>query len=179
MFTTMMAAVTMTGLLTTGAYLPGPTWVSDYSVALRQAAEQGKPIAVFIAKGGDGYAHVVKEGPMPTDATRILNDKFVCLFVDTTTEAGQATAGVFEMKEGLVLSTRGGKQQALRVEGSVAQSNLNQYLAKYSEAGATVATTETNAPAAVVPAAYSQPAYGQPVASPFNMGGYCPSCQRR
>lgn len=161
MFTTTMAAVTMTGLLSTGAFLPGPTWVSDYGTALRQAADQSKPIAVFIANGSEGYTHVLKDGPMPSETAKLLKDKYVCLFVDTTTEAGKATAGAFELKEGLVISGRGGNKQALRHDGSVTSENLTKYLTQYAEP-ATVTTTVTNeAPVAA------------PLANPF----YCPSCQ--
>lgn len=167
MFTTTMAALTMTGLLSTGAYIPGPTWVSDYSTALRQASEQGKPVAVFIGNGSEGFKHVLPNGALNSESTKILNDKYVTLFVDTSTEQGQATAKAFDLKEGLVISDKGGAKQALRHDGAVTPENLNKYISRYSET-TTVSTTETGG--TVVPASY-----GAPVVNPFSS---CPTCQQ-
>jgi hypothetical protein len=129
-------------------------------VALRQAADQSKPIAVFIANGSEGFTHVLKDGPMPSESAKLLKDKYVSLFVDTTTEAGKATASAFELKEGLVISGPSGKKQAVRHDGSLSADALSKYLTRYAET-TTVTTTETNEVVAA------------PAVSPF----YCPSCQ--
>jgi len=169
MFSTTMAAMTMMGLVASGAFLPGPTWVPDYGTALRQAAEQGKPVAVFIADGNDGFAHVLKGGSLPADATKLLKDKYVSVFVDTTTAEGKATAKAFELQQGLVISNCGGVKQVLRHDGSVTPESLKTYLSRFAET-TTVTTTESNVPAATVAPA----SYGSPIVNPF----YCPSCQQ-
>ena len=181
-FSTTMAAVSVSGLLASGAFLPGPAWVSDYGTAAKQAADQGKPMAVFIAQGGEGYAHVVSDAPVPADAARLLKDKYVCLFVDTATADGKATAAVFAMQQGLVISSKGGKQQAVRHDGTVSPTGLTQYLTKYADAGETVVTTESNTVQVVVPAAaVAQPGVVQPAAYPYNpyVPSSCPSCRQR
>ena len=178
MFTTTMAAVTMTGLLASGAFIPGPTWVADYGVALRQAAEQGKPVAVFIADGSKGFAQVLPAGALTPESTKLLNDKYVTVFVDTTTEAGKATAKVFELKEGLVISNRGGAKQALRHNGAVTAESINAYLPRFANVD-TVTTTESNirvsysSPIGTSPAPAAAP-YGAPIVNPY----FCPSCQQ-
>ncbi len=169
MFTTTLAAA----VLATSAYLPGPAWTADYNTAAKQAVEQGKPIAVFIAGGSEGYAQVVANGTLPAEAARTLKDKYVCVFVDTTTEAGKATAAAFELKEGFVLSTVGGKHQAVRHAGAVAPAELSKELARCVEV-TTVATTATNeAPAVVAPAPVVRSSHYTPS---FSYGS-CPSCR--
>jgi len=150
MLSTSLAALVMSGVVAT-VPTGSPAWHTDYAAALARAAESNKPIAVFIAHGGTGYARVVAEGNLPADDARQLGQSYVCLYVDTATEKGKKLAGAFEMNEGLVISDRTGEKQALRHEGKVSREELHKYLTRYADPNRAVVTTET--PAAFVAAA--------------------------
>ena len=118
-----------------------PTWQTDYTTAIQSAVTQQKPVAVFIGQGKTGYAKLVG-GSIPLDAGQMLAKSYVCVYLNTDTEAGKSLAGKFDISKGLVISGKGGSVQALRYEGNVSPLELSGYLSKYSEAS-TVATTET------------------------------------
>ena len=63
MFSTSLATAAVAGLLASGSLAHQPAWQSDYRKALAQAAEQQKPVAVFIARGGAGYARLGRPFP--------------------------------------------------------------------------------------------------------------------
>jgi hypothetical protein len=148
MFTTTFAAVALGSILSAGA-VTAPAWQSDYSKALKSAAADQKPIAVFIGKGEAGYSKLVG-GQIPAEAGQLLAKSYVCVYVDTDTVAGKSLAGQFDMTKGVVISCKGGNVQALRYAGPVSPTQLTTYLSKYSDAK-TVATTEM-AGESVVPA---------------------------
>lgn len=137
-------------LLASGA-TETPSFQTDYTKALQTAAAQQKPVAVFIGKGAAGYAKLVG-GAIPADANQLLAKNYVCVYVNTDTEAGKTLASQFDISKGLVISGKGGDVQALRYSGSVTPLELTGYLGKYRNASA-VTTTETAAEPAAAPAA--------------------------
>lgn len=155
MFTTTIAAAAFSVLLPAGNEKVTPAWQSDYRTAITTAAAQQKPVAVFIGRGDAGYNKLVSDGKITDDSGRLLVDGYVCVYVNTDTPEGKALAGQFNMNDGLVISTPGGKAQALRHAGTVSPADLNTYLVKYSQPNA-VTTTEFRGTAAtgVVPAGY-------------------------
>ena len=172
MFSTSLATAAVAGLLASGSLAKEPAWQTDYRQALAQATQQQKPVAVFIARGGAGYARLVSEGGLGSDATRVLRNNYVCLYVDTATARGQALSGAFQIAEGLVISDKTGGVQALRHEGTVSRTDLTNYLTRYVNAGQ-VSQTEFHGgtqpvsqavvpPAQPAPVVY-QPTYQQPV----------------
>jgi hypothetical protein len=166
MLSTSLAAVLLSGVSAVST-AGQPAWQTDYAIAVTQAAELKRPIAVFIAHGGAGYARVVAEGGLTTDDTRRLRQSYVCLYVNTDTASGKKLAEAFEMTEGLVISGKAGEKQALRHEGKVPQADLSKYLTRYAEQSGVVATTETPgvaaAPALVASAPVAAtPMYAQP-----------------
>src|SRR5262245_26018435 len=79
MLSTSLAALVLSGLAAASS-VSQPTWQTDYATAVARAAESRKPIAVFIAHGGAGYAKLVADGSLPSDATRVLRQSYVCLY---------------------------------------------------------------------------------------------------
>ncbi|HVK16809.1 MAG TPA: hypothetical protein VM533_07660 [Fimbriiglobus sp.] len=173
MFSTSLATAAVAGLLASGSLAKEPTWQSDYRKALAQATQQQKPVAVFIARGDAGHARLINEGGIGSDATRVLRNSYVCLYVNTETDRGQALAGAFQIREGLIISDKTGGVQALRHEGTVSRTDLTNYLTRYVNAGQ-VAQTEFHSGVQPVaqtvtqpaPVAYQQPVYQQPVYQP-------------
>lgn len=141
MFTTSLAAVAVAGLLASGSIETAPAWQTDYRTARSQAAEQKKPVAVFIGAGTVGK--LVTDGVISDAAAKTLKTEYVCLYVDTTTPAGKDLAKAFGLDRGLVISDRTGDLQALRHTGPVSAADLNGYVAKFSTT-TTVVTTESN-----------------------------------
>lgn len=160
MFSTSLATAAVAGLLASGSLATQPAWQTDYRTALAQSTEQQKPVAVFIARGGAGYARLVTDGGIGAEAARLLRQKYVCLYVDTGTAGGKELAGSFKMTEGIVISDRTGGVQALRHEGAVSRADLVQYLTRYSAPTQVVQTEYVGGvQPAIVPA---QPVYPQP-----------------
>jgi hypothetical protein len=140
--------------------IPAPNWQKDYATAMTAAVAQQKPMAVFIGQGEDGFKKVAG-GQLPAEAGQVLSSQYVSLYVNTDTAAGKALAGEFEMSAGLVISTRGGAKQALRLPGTVNGTDLTGVLT-------TLGSTTTVTTGTVVPASYTVPSaplatYGAPV----------------
>jgi hypothetical protein len=134
----LFAAMAAAGLTPSTA---GTTWQTDYSTAARIAAESKKPMAVFIGQGKTGHTSLVTDG-LGEAETKALSTSYVCLYIDAGTESGKKLATTFELTEGIVISDRSGNLQAVRHEGPVTKSELNEYLKRYSEPTRIVTTTE-------------------------------------
>ena len=154
MFSTSFVAAIVTGLAASASVVGSPTLQADYRTALTESAKLHKPIAVFVGRGTDGYSKIVTNGGIGADATKVLNQSFVCVYLDTATESGKTLATAFNLTEGLVISDKTGGVQNLRHEGTVAQSDLKAYLVKYAD-GTPAAQTETRS--TVAPATSSIP----------------------
>ena len=170
MFSTSLTTATVAGLLATGSLANQanqPTWQTSYRTALTQAGEQKKPIAVFIGRGGAGYAKLIADGGLGADAARALRKNYVCLYVDTGTASGKELAGAFQMGEGLVISDKTGGVQVLRHEGTVSKADLAGYLTRFVDPGKISQTEYRGSAQAVVQSApvTAQPVY-QPVYQP-------------
>jgi hypothetical protein len=159
---TMMAAAAMAAGISPGALSPEPTWLNDYKAAQTRVAAVKKPMAVFVGSGKDGWAKVVRDGTLDAELKNALAGKFVCLYVDTDTDAGRSLAGAFDVAgKGLIISDRAGSQQAFSLSGDLTRQELANTLAKYADPDLAVRSTETvnreARPAPVV--AYPQPTY--------------------
>lgn len=152
MFSTSLAALAVTGVLTAGSLtVTQPTWHTSYRVALGQVAEQHKPLAVFIGRGQAGYTRLVTDGGLGADTAKLLKQGYVSLYLDVDTASGKQVAEAFQMTEGVVISDKTGGTMALRHEGTVSQAALTGYLQQY-QAGQPVIQTQY-----VSPAMYQQP----------------------
>lgn len=121
-----------------------PTFSTDYRTALTVASEQHKPVAVFITAGGS--QQLVSGQAIRPETLSALKASFVCVSVDTATEAGKKLAASFEMSEGLVISDAAGKSQALRHAGKVTESQLSTYSQTYAAADAVTLSALTLTP---------------------------------
>lgn len=167
MISTSLAAVVV-GLT---AVATVPDWQTDYRVALARVSAEHKPVAVFIAAGTNGYAKLVSEGQLGTDATGLLSQQYVALHVDTTTPAGRQTAQSFGMTEGLVISDRTGGVQAYRHEGPLSQAELTSSLRALAEVATPVTTSTSFYPIQAVAQPVAAPVYAtpQPVFAPASV----------
>src|SRR5262245_66273339 len=59
---TMMAVVALTTGLATNNLSKSPTWLNDYSSAQQRVTDVGKPMAVFVGSGQDGWGKLVRDG---------------------------------------------------------------------------------------------------------------------
>lgn len=116
-------------------------WQTDYVSASARAKSERKPLAVFIDRGPVSASRLVAEGTFPTSASEMLNSKFICVYIDASTEQGGKLATAFEMEQGLILSDRGGAKQALRHTGAVTTTDLNRYISEQVEFQQSVTTT--------------------------------------
>jgi len=139
MFTSTLAAAAVTGLLSAASLGSTNGWQTDYGKALSIAAQQQKPVAVFIAPGGPDK--LVADGKLDENTTKLLRQGYVPLAIDPSTPAGQDLAASFKMTEGLIISDKTGGVQALRYEGTVPAAELNGYLTRFAQP-TRVATTE-------------------------------------
>ena len=138
MFSSSLAAAAVTGLLTATSLGTMNGWQTDYGKALSIAAQQQKPVAVFIAPGGPDK--LVADGKLDEAAAKLLRQGYVALAVDSSTPAGQDLAASFKMTEGLVISDKTGGVQALRYEGPVPAAELNGYLTRFAQSSRVVTT---------------------------------------
>jgi hypothetical protein len=184
----LIAVIALTGNLAASTNLPSkwtPTWQNDYRQAKLQAKEVGKPLAVFVGSGKTGWEMVAREG-MDEKAVSLLSSKYVCLYVDVSTEHGQKLAASFSLKDkGLVISDRIGDTQAFYHNGDLAQGELAKTLEKYADPAHVALTTDTlvaaPAPQPVPAPHYYQAApYYQPAPIRYYgtmSSGSCPNCR--
>jgi hypothetical protein len=160
----------------------GPTWHRDYAKARQVGARAEKPLAVVLGTGESGWKDLGRDGGLGEKARQLLADKYVCVYIDTSTKAGERLARDFEIPggKGLVLSDRTGELQAFAHEGDLANADLVRHLQKYADPNHVVRTTETNparvsyySPATTAPAT-TQPYYpsAQPAFYPSFGGGF-------
>jgi hypothetical protein len=167
---TSVAWFALSGFLAFSAIPEQPGWVREYRKARQLGKKEEKPLAVFIGSGKAGWEQVSKAGRLAPDVKRLLNDHYVCVYVNTDEEAGKRLAVAFEIPDGLgvVISSRSGDLQAFRHEGDLTDEALASYLGRFANPQQEVTVTETNPPPRV---SYYQPV--QPYYPP--MGGFAPS----
>jgi hypothetical protein len=139
---------TILTVVLTGALLAGqngtPIWQNDYSKAQEQASAQKKPLVVVFGSGANGWAKVIREAPTP-DLTKLLADKYVCVYVDTASQAGRKLAQDFDITGnlGLVIGDLEGTSQAFWHQGDLTNTSMLHYLEKYGDPRVPVRGTET------------------------------------
>jgi hypothetical protein len=164
---------------------PAPTWMTDYRQAREVVGREHKPLVVVIGSEGTPWAKLAKAAEADPTINATLRDRFVCLFVDTATEAGQKLAKAFEIDgAGLVISDRSGDFQAFRTGSELPAGQLGRTLLTYS---GTVFESQKVAPPATAPAAAPGMAPGFAPGQPFypqqqffpgmGRGGSCPNCR--
>jgi hypothetical protein len=160
---------------TTGMLPTVPAWQSDYQAAKKRSADEKKPLAVLLGSGAADWDTLSRDGSKIDPAiVELLQDRYVPVYIDVTTEKGQKLADAFEMKQGVILSDRSGENQAFRHEGVLASADLERNLRRFAEPDRAVTQTETlyrteirNYPATAAYPSYAPSYY--PIA-PVSMG---------
>ncbi len=153
---TSILTVAFAGVLLAGPSA-APNWHVQYTQARKMGAQQQKPLVVVFGSGDKGMANLVREEAVAADANKLLNDKFVCVYVDVATSAGKSIAQSFEItgNVGIVISDRTGELQAFWHQGHMTNQVLIGTLQKFADSQGIVRTTETGTEAASAPATAS------------------------
>jgi hypothetical protein len=168
---TYMAVVALAASVSSANLSQNPTWLDDYATAQKRVAAVGKPMAVFVGNGKDGWTNVVRDGGLDPAVKKLLAEKFVCVYINTDSAEGRALAARFEVaSRGLIISDRKGTAQAYSLSGALTKDELATTLVKYADQNGEVRTTETvvretppaqspYAPRYYVPQYYPAPVY--------------------
>ena len=124
---------------------PPASWESSYGQGQQQATAEKKPLVVVFGPGANGWTKVVRAEAPATEVNKLLAEKYVCVYVDTSSPAGQQLAQTFAVTGGvgLVISDRNGSSQAFWHQGDLTNERMIHYLAKYADPAVTVSHTET------------------------------------
>jgi len=165
---TSMLGLALAAALCSSETTPAPTWHTDYALARKEAARLERPLAVIVAAGEKGWEQLPADGRLSQTTLLALRSHYVCVYVNTETKAGRKLADDFQFAEGpaLVLSDRGGENQAYRRLGALADGELRRVLVKYSESDRVAQATETSGLRPAPPP--------QPVFTPATLN-YCPT----
>jgi len=141
MYTTLTLLFTFLNPATPGS----PHWRTDYYTALNQVTEQGKPLAVFVGRGKEGWNQICSDGDLGKEAKHLLAENYVCVYVDSKRPDGKRLAEDFDISDGLglVISDHTGRLQAFRHAGELAERDLLRHLKRYADPERVVRTTET------------------------------------
>jgi len=127
----MFTAMALVALL--GNLPNNPAWLDDYPAAQAKVTVAGKPMAVFVGFGKTGWEAAVRDGFDPA-VSKLLAEKFVCLYVDASTAKGKKLATAFQVGDrGVVLSDRTGRTQAYSAAGTISRSELSRALIAYGD----------------------------------------------
>src|SRR5207253_10925763 len=96
--------------------------------------------------GQRGFNQLSREGNLTEPIQKILAEKYVCVYLDTTQNDAKRLAQEFEITKGLglVISDRSGKVQAYHHDGGLAASDLTAKLQRFSNPDLEVQSTESN-----------------------------------
>jgi hypothetical protein len=152
----------------------GPRWHRDYNQALLEAAREGKPLAVFVGSGRQGYVQLSREGRLGPQTQRFLAANYVCVYADTNSNAGAGLADELAISRGrgLVISDRTGTVQAFSHDGDLPEAALTSYLHRFADPNLVVRTTVTN-PDDRVSYSTPPPVFYAPAFSGFGGGRSC------
>jgi hypothetical protein len=174
---TSILTVVLGGMLLAGQNAT-PTWQENYGQAQLDSTAQNKPLAVVFGSGANGWTKVIREAPPAPEVMQALADKYICVYVDTSTPAGKKLAEGFGITSnlGLVISDRTGQLQAFWHQGDMSNDVMTRSLQRYASSQSAVTRTETfnTSRSSFYPASE---ATGSSLggASPFG-SSYCPSC---
>ncbi|MBI3406837.1 MAG: hypothetical protein HY040_00590 [Planctomycetes bacterium] len=117
-----------------GEEIQSPLWQRDYTQAKQRAAQEKKPMAVFLAPGENSMNRLIPGG-LSDQAKRILSDKYICVMIDTNTPKGQQLAMAFDIRQGqgLIISDRGGAYQAYWQPGIINNQILTRNLQRFAD----------------------------------------------
>jgi hypothetical protein len=133
MYTSLLLAVVLGPGAAPHAVAPEAlTWQKDYVAARKKGRQENRPLAVFIGRGPQGWEQVCLESKMTPAVRTLLEDSYVCVYVDTAEARGKRLADEFDLARGVVLSTRDGESQAFRQDGRISCKDLKFTLEKFA-----------------------------------------------
>ena len=165
--TSLLAMFALVGSIASANIPAQPEWKNDYRAARQLSLDGKKPLAVFIGSGVSGWEKVSNDGGFDQKVNQLLKDNYVCVYIDTNSEAGKSLAKDFSVTtKGLVISDRTGKTQAFYHSGELSKDLLAKAVERYSDVNRESQGTET-----VVH--LSPPA---PAAAAVQYQSTCPTC---
>jgi hypothetical protein len=143
---TSIALVVLVGSPVAPGEQGGLRWQTDYAQARKQAQQEKKPLAVFLATGQEGHGKVAADGKLSPAARKLLGSDYVCVYLDTGSQEGKRLARAFQVTEptGLVISDRTGDFQAFRYNGTLSDEELTRSLKRFADPDHVVSTTITS-----------------------------------
>jgi len=148
-----IAIVALAGSLASANIPEQPKWEKSYFEARTWAVENQKPLAVFIGSGVSGWEKVSKDGSFDAKVYQMLKEEYVCVYVDTDTDAGKNLAKAFAVDaKGLVISDKTGNTQAFHHSGDLSKDLLAKAVERYADvpqAKGTESVATLNPPAVV------------------------------
>lgn len=143
---TSIALVALAGVSVAPTDVPAPQWVFDYWQGQERAQQEGRPLAVFIGRGAGGHERIARDGRVSDEVRQLLADRYVPVYVDSSSRAGRELASQFGITQGsgLVISDRSGEVQAFNHDGSLTEADLERNLRRYADPNVVVRTTESN-----------------------------------
>jgi hypothetical protein len=106
---------------------------TDYQAALEEAARTHKAVIVFIGNGAASVRQQLQDNALPAEAIELLRQRYVVVEISRQQAEGRALADLFELTEGVVISSRGGRYQVFRHGGSWHIRQLLPQLRRYAE----------------------------------------------
>jgi hypothetical protein len=143
---TSMLLVALVGIESALPKTVAPIWLQDYDQARKEGQRASKPLAVFIGTGDQGYGQVSQDGKLSPQASRLLAEHYVCVYLNTDTPQGRRLAGAFNIKDkaGMVLSDRTGDYQAFHYPGALRDDELTGCLKRFADPNLVPRTTVTS-----------------------------------
>lgn len=179
---TSVGLVAVVGLfLSPPAVDEAPSWRHNYSLARQEGQRMGKPLAVVVGSGEQGYHALAAEGQLSRTACKLLARHYIPVYVDLSTPTGQQLAEALALTEGvgLVLSDRSGQFQAFYHQGALADEDLVYYLRRFADPHRLVRTTEevtsrvSSSSLASSPATAPVPSFVPAAPAPLYLSGSC------
>jgi hypothetical protein len=174
MYTSIVLAAAV-GFVPGSSEAKGPAWQTNYAQARKEAKSREKPLAVFLGTGKNGHTAVCRDGKLSAEVRRLLAARYVCVHVDTGSEAGRRLAADMQVKQatGLVLSDRSGDYQAFRYGGTLTEEELTRSLKRFSAPDYVVRTTVTEPNEQI--SYYPPESSSQNTSNSYDTGYYTPS----
>jgi hypothetical protein len=142
---TSIGAVTLAGLfLASAPAAEVPVWQHSYDLARQQGKREGKPLAVILGSGKQGFQEVAEEGKLSRRTRKLLAAHYIPVYLDLKARAGRQLAKALDISEGvgIVISDRTGRLQAFSHDGTLSNEDLAYYLERYADPDHIVRTTE-------------------------------------
>jgi hypothetical protein len=101
-------------------------WAEDYYCAHEECSSEHKPMVAFIGQGEQGR----KKLGLSDKSRQLIKEHYVCVYIDANGEDNKL-ARTLNIKRGVVISTRGGRNVAFRYDGKLVKQELESQLERF------------------------------------------------